>query len=307
VTALKDFRNLVISYAAGYAASFFCAILFSAQWGETWIMPGMVTGQLLLFFLLLRAIRHEIGSDRAVNFAFLGYFRKHPALAAFGLFYNLGLWVDKFLYWWVSPVNDHLGGIYYVCPVYDIAVYLSFLSIAPGMAVFLIKLETDFAFSMEALSRGVIHGAPLGVLERHNDRLVGAVREGLSLELKLQLPVTVGLILASPAIAQFLGINALQSGVFAMTLLGVASLVLLLSLLTVLFYMECLWTAFFCCLVFFLLNGVVSWINILQGESWYGVGLVVAGMVSIFLALGFVNRTLGNFVFRLFTRNPVRV
>lgn len=306
-TALKDFRNLVLSYAAGYAASFFCAIWFSAKWGEEWIMPGMVTGQLLLFFLLLRAIRHEIGGDRVLNVAFLRYFRSHPALALFGLFYNLALWVDKFLYWWFSPVNDHLGGIYYVCPVYDIAVYLSFLSIAPGMAVFLIKLETDFAFAMEGLSRRIIHGAPLRSLEQQNDRLVVAIREGLALELKLQLPVTIALIIASPIIAQFLGINALQSGVFAVTLLGVASLVLLLSLLTVLFYMECLWTAFFCCLLFFCLNASVTWINIQQGESWYGVGLAVSGIASTLFALWAVNRYLYNFVHRLYTRDAVEV
>ena len=307
VTALKDFRVLVFSYAAGYAASFFCAIGFSEKWGEEWIMPGMVVGQMLLFFLLLRSIRHEIGGDRIINFAFLHYFRRHPALAAFGLFYNLGLWVDKFLYWWFSPANDHLGGIYYVCPVYDIAVYLSFLSIAPGMAVFLIKLETEFAFSMERLSRGILHGGSLEFLERQNDQLISAIREGLALELKVQLPVTIGLILASPAMAHFLGINALQSGVFAVTLLGVASLVLLLSLLTVLFYMECLWKAFFCCLLFFALNAVITSINIFQGESWYGVGLAAAGLAATLFALWAVNGYLNDIVFRLYTRRPVKV
>ena len=59
--ALKDYRNLVLSYAAGYSASFFCAMWFSSRFGEEWIMTGMVAGQLLLFLLLVRAVRHEIG------------------------------------------------------------------------------------------------------------------------------------------------------------------------------------------------------------------------------------------------------
>lgn len=306
-TALKDFRSLVFAYAAGYGASFFCAMWFSSAWGEQWIMAGMAAGQLLLFLLLLTAIRRETGGDRLLDFAFLGYFRKFPALAAFGLLYNLGLWIDKFLYWWISPGNDHLGGIYYVCPVYDIAVYLSFLSIAPGMAVFLIKLETDFALGMENLSSRILKGAPLRLLEDDNRRLVVAVREGLGLELKLQLPFTVALILATPSIAGALGINALQSGVFAMTLLGVASLVLLLSLLTVLFYIECIRTALLCCLLFLFLNGTLTWINILQGEAWYGTGLALAGMATVFAALLAVNRYLGDLVRRLYTRRPVEV
>ena len=113
--------------------------------------------------------------------------------------------------------------------------------------------------------------------------------------------------MASPFIAEALGINALQSGVFAITLLGVASLVLLLSLLTVLFYIECIKTALACCLVFFCLNGLVTWINIIQGEAWYGVGLAVAGLVSVLVALGAVNHFLGNLVHRLYTRNSVKV
>jgi len=306
-TALKDFRSLVLAYAGGYAASFFCAMWFSARFGEEWIMAGMAVGQLLLFFLLLRAIGREIGGSKLIDFSFLRYFGKFPVLAAFGLFYNLGLWIDKFLYWWISPGNDHLGGIYYVCPLYDIAVYLSFLSIAPGMAVFLIKLETEFAFSMEHLTGRILKGGSLKELEAENGKLVVAVREGLGLELKLQLPVTIILILLAPAIAAALGINSLQSGVFAMTLLGVASLVLLLSLLTVLFYMESLRVALACCLLFLVLNGVLSWINILQGEAWYGTGLAAAGLLTIFVALIAVNRTLGDLVRRLYTRKPAKV
>lgn len=306
-TALKNFRKLVLAYGLGYSASFFCALWFSSRFGEEWIMAGMAVGQLLLLYLLMRAVSNEIGGKKLIDFSFLRYFRRFPELAAFGLFYNLGLWVDKFLYWWVAPGNDHLGGIYYVCPIYDIAVYLSFLSIAPGMAVFLIKLETDFAFSMERLSGKILKGGSLRMLEQDNQRLIDAVREGLGLELKLQLPVTVILILLAPTIAGALGINALQSGVFAMTLLGVAALVLLLSLLTVLFYMESLRTALACCLVYLFTNGILTWVNIQQGEAWYGVGLAVAGLITIFVALVAVNRTLGDLVRRLYTRRPVRV
>lgn len=307
VTALKDFKNLVLSYAAGYAVSFLSVLIFSHQLGEAWIMLGMVLGQMVLFLLLVRAIGAEIGGRRIRNFAFLSYFRLHPALAAFGLFYNLGLWVDKFVFWWFSPVSDHLGGIYHVCPVYDIAVYLSFLSIAPGMAVFLIKLETDVAFAMDRLSRGILHGSPLEKLEDEGRAMMVATREGLGLELKIQLPVTVVLVLASPAIASFLGINALQSGVFAVTLLGVASLVLLLSLLTILFYMENIGAALACCLVFFFLNGSLSLLNVWQGEAWYGVGLAVAAIVSVLFALAAVNYYLRNLVHRIYTRRPVQV
>lgn len=307
VTVLKNYKALITAFAVGYGASFVIAAALNHYFGSTYVMLGLALGQSILFFMLFRVIADGIGSAQIYNFAFLQYFRRHPALAACGLFYNLGLWIDKFLYWWFSPQSIHLGGIYHACPVYDIAVYLSFVSIAPGMAVFLIKFEADFALAMESLTQHIIKGAPVRYLEELNRQLIIASREGLALQLKLQLMVTLLLIIVAPQFAEVMGINALQRGVFEITLLGVITIVVLLSLLTILFYIERLRIALACCLIFGGVNAAVTYINIQQGEAWYGIGIAAAGLSATLVALVAVNRMLRNLLYRLFSERPIEV
>ncbi|HIG30106.1 MAG TPA: hypothetical protein EYQ50_20850 [Verrucomicrobiales bacterium] len=80
---------------------------------------------------------------------------------------NLGIWSDKFIYWWFSPISEQVFGVFYAAPMYDSAVYLSFLSIVPGMSVFLIKLETDYSQAYERFFQNVLNKnpyLPLGIV-----------------------------------------------------------------------------------------------------------------------------------------------
>lgn len=307
VTVLKNYKKLVSAFAIGYGVSFLLALAIHRFVDSELTLIGLLVGQCVLFFLLFRAISDEIGSSEIYNFEFLRYFRIHPTLAFCGLFYNLGLWIDKIIYWAFSPASVHIGGIYHVCPVYDIAVYLSFVSIAPGMAVFLIKFEADFALAMESLTRHIVRGSPIRYLEEHNRQLLVASREGLAMQLKIQLMITLLLVIAAPEISEIMGISSLQRGVFEITLLGVVTIVVFLSLLTILFYIERLKMALLCCVLFATINGILSYINILQGEAWYGTGLAAAGLITTLIAVIVVNRMLRNLIYRLFTQRPLEL
>ncbi|MFX5494607.1 exopolysaccharide Pel transporter PelG, partial [Acinetobacter baumannii] len=62
-----------------------------------------------------------------------------------GLCYNLGIWIDKFIFWF-NPSTSDLGiGPLRASILYDLPIFLAYLSIIPGMAVFLVRIETDFA------------------------------------------------------------------------------------------------------------------------------------------------------------------
>ena len=67
-----------------------------------------------------------------------------PSLVAVGLLYNLGIWADKFMFWFFPPTSQPIIGALRASLIYDLPVFLSYLSIIPGMAVFLVRIETDF-------------------------------------------------------------------------------------------------------------------------------------------------------------------
>ena len=56
-----------------------------------------------------------------------------------GFFYNFGLWLDKFMFWFYLPTSQPIIGPLRASLIYDIPVFLAYLSIIPGMAVFLVK------------------------------------------------------------------------------------------------------------------------------------------------------------------------
>ncbi len=145
LSAVKDYAFVLKCFTAGYA------IRFGATWwggqvaGLSGMMAGFLAGQFCLFFLLFLVIFREFGLNPIPSLAFLKYFEKHRILAACGLVYNLGIWIDKPVYWWLSSHGYEVAGALWAAPLYDEAVYLSFLSVAPGMAVFLLSVETTFA------------------------------------------------------------------------------------------------------------------------------------------------------------------
>jgi len=119
--------------------------------------------------------------------------------------------------------------------------------------------------------------------------------------------MTLLLIIVAPRVASVMGISSLQRGVFEITLLGVVTIVVFLSLMTILFYIERLQVALACCILFGTTNGIVTYINIQQGEAWYGIGLACAGLITTIVALTVVNRMLGNLLYRLFTKREINI
>jgi uncharacterized membrane protein len=155
LSAIKDYHQVLGCFAVGYTASFLLAWGLRPH-GVGAVMCGFAGGQLLLFSLLTAIIYRQFGRCGNAGHHLPSYFTKHWALAGCGLLYNLGIWSDKFIHWWFSPHNMHLAGALYASPFYDEAVSLSFVSVAPGMAVFLLSMETKFATHYETFFKKVL-------------------------------------------------------------------------------------------------------------------------------------------------------
>ena len=206
-----------------------------------------------------------------------------------GLFYNLGIWVDKFLFWWFDPAATHVAGILHASPIYDRVVYFSFLTIVPGLAVFLLKLETEFAASNHEFFQHVLKKGTLAQIQRAKGEMVGALRDGFGLLLKVQGLFTLLLILAADRVLAVIGLGAVQAGIFQIALLGTLLLVVFMALLMVLHYLDKRRDALVCCAIFTAVNTAVTTWSIIAGERWFGVGFLVAAGTGMLLAAYYVN------------------
>jgi uncharacterized membrane protein len=305
LTASKNYHGVLISFMSGYAISFLASWAFTRWLGPSATMLGMVTGHFVLLLLLLRITFKEIGEMEVKNLEIFGYFRKYSHLAFCGLFYNLGIWIDKILFWFISPDRKQVAGILYSSPDYDQVVYLSFLTIVPGMAVFLLTLETGFATHYEQFVQRVLGKGTFDQITEAKEGMVTALRTGFAQLIKIQGCVTLLLIIFADRILPAVGLGAVQGGSFQITTLGVFLLVLFLSQMTILFYLGKLRNAMICCLVFALVNGTVTAWSIFSGEQWYGMGFLVASAAAATIAAIKVNRHLELLEYDTFTSQSI--
>ncbi len=305
LTALKNYHQVLKSFSIGCAVSFLAAWQLSVNFQVAGAMLGMAIGHAILLVLLCASIYQEIGNHEMGRLDFLDYFRQYKDLAACGFFYNAGIWIDKFLFWWFDPGAEQVSGILYTSPIYDRVVYFSFLTIVPGMAVFLLKLETEFSIANEKFYTHVLKKGTLQQIKEHKREMVRALGEGFGLLFKVQGLCSALIMLSAGRILNFLGLSAVQAGVFQIAVLATFLLLIFMSLLMILHYLDKRRDAMWCTIVFTVVNATVTAWSIVAGERWYGFGFMVASAVGVVLAATWVNKHLRDLEFFTFTSQPL--
>jgi uncharacterized membrane protein len=197
-----------------------------------------------------------------------------------------------------------VAGALYAAPDYDLAIYLSLLSIAPGMAVFILQVETDFSEKFHTYFETVNQGGTMSEVIRAKSSLILSLRAGFNRLLKVQGITTALLVIYANELTSWFHVSFIQVGIFRITLFGTFLLVMFLAMLTVLFYFNDRKGALLCSFVFLLSNGLLSAITVMQNEAWYGFGFVVASGLALFIATARVNSRLDHLEYHTFRIQP---
>jgi polysaccharide biosynthesis protein PelG len=304
LSALRKYYGIVFAFVIGYGSGIMAAWQLSRRFGVEGAMAGLLLGHLVLFVFLAISIRAELKSGAGSAFAFMRSLVKFPDLMLCGLFYNLGIWIDKFLFWWLSESRVQVSGALFSAPDYDLAIYLSLLSIAPGMAVFILQVETDFSEKFHEYFDTVNEGGTMSEVISAKHRLILSLRDGFNRLLKVQGVATALLVIYANDLTAWFNVSHVQTGIFRITLFGTFLLVLFLAMLTVLFYFNDRRGALLCAFVFLLANGLLSAATIVQNEAWYGFGFVVAAGLALFIAAARVNSRLDHLEYHTFRIQP---
>lgn len=303
LTALLDYRDVVVNFFIGYLVSGLAAYYGAKMFGIDAAVFGFAMGQLLLFVLLFRSMKRELGYVIHPSWKVLSYFKRFPSLMLVGLLYNLGIWIDKLIFWWFSGQHIQVRGAMWAAPDYDVGIYLSLLSIVPGMAVFFLNIETRFSEVFHNFFKLLDRGGTLERIGAARDELALALRDGFVALIKVQGVVTIALVAASLILSGIsignMHIDALQLGIFRVALFGAFLLVIFLSLLTVLFYFDDRRGALLCTAVFVISNATLSF-ALSGSEKWFGFGFVVASGLAMVIAGRRVNQRLADLEYQVF-------
>jgi len=291
LSGLKEYRRVMGSFLAGYFVSFVAALTLR-PFGLSGLLAGFLTGQILLLFLMLALVVARYPSDRLVSFEFLDRRRAYLSLSVTGLLYNVGIWIDKLIFWFTPSTSEPVLGPLRASIIYDLPIFLAYLSILPGMAVFLVRVETDFAEEYHAFFDAVRGGETLGEIRRRRDRLTLAVRRGVSEILKIQGITVLVLLLAGPRLLDYVGISRLHLQLFSIDLVGVAMQVLMLAVFNVLFYLDERRAVLSLAALFVATNVALTIASQVAGPAFYGYGFALSTAVTSIAGLLVTSRKL---------------
>ncbi len=299
LSGLKHHKTIVLLYGIGYGVSVL-ASLGLVQLGLAGMLAGFVLGQAVLLAGMLGLIIREFPADRFIGFEFYRRDQHFRSLMWTGLAYNLAIWIDKFMFWLWPETSQQIIGPLRASLIYDLPIFLAYLSIIPGMAVFLLRLETDFVDYYDSFYNAVREGATLAMIERYRNGMVESARLGLFEIFKIQAIAALLVIVASEALLGWLGISPLYAPLLHIMVIGAGLQVVLLGILNVFFYLDRRRLALVTVTAFLLLNALFTAITLQLGPEYFGYGYAGALLVVCVGALLLLDRVFENLEYETF-------
>ncbi len=303
LSGLKEYRAILWVFLLGYGLSVAWALGLRG-WGLTGLLAGFLVGQGWMGVALLALVLRRYPLEQLVSFDFLRKDQAFYGLAAVGLLYNLGVWVDKLLFWLDPATSRPVLGPLRASLLYDLPMFLAYLSLIPGMAVYLVRIETDFAEQHAAFYAAVREGGRLPEIERLRGEMVTAVRRGLSEIFKVQGLTILFLLLAGPRLLAALDLSPHHLPLYGIDLVAAGGQVLLLAVLDVVFYLDQRRVALWLTLELVGANTVLTLLSKVLGVSFYGYGFAVAVFLTAVTGLVVLSRKLDRLEFETFMLQP---
>ncbi|HHJ20056.1 MAG TPA: histidine kinase [Gammaproteobacteria bacterium] len=299
VAGAKHYRMIVLAFLFGYTLTVIAALGFRAL-GQEGLLLGLLIGHSLLLFLLLFRVLQDYPAIELARFDFLKKTQIHLPLIAIGFFYNLGIWIDKFLFWLTPATSEAIVGPLRASLIYDFPIFLAYLSIIPGMAVFLLKIETDFAQAYERFYDAVRGTASLREIEYQGNEMIIAVREGIYQIIKVQGMFVLILFLSGPYVIEWLDASQKYIHLYYIDLTGVAMQVLMLAILNVLFYLDKLKEALRLTTTLLISNALFTLVTLKMGPIYYGYGFGLSMTLTTFYGLYLLSKEMEDLEYKTF-------
>lgn len=290
-SSMKVYVAIMWAYTIGYLATVIAAVSLS-PFGLEGLLLGFVIGQSILLAGLLWTIYRESAGIGFLATDFLRKDYRYPSLMLIGLLYYLAFWIDKFIFWYAPGTGQAVIGPLRTSTIYDTPVFLAYLSIIPGMAVFMLRIETDFSHYYEQFYSSVREGAPLQHLEKLRNSMVHALRSGLFEIVKVQAITMLLLFAFAENLLTWLGISTLYLPLLYIQVVAAGLQVFLMAILSVFFYLDRRRIVLALVGGLTTLNAALTVYTLAGVPALYGYGLAGSMLLMVLVALHILDRKL---------------
>ena len=298
-SSVKEFNYVTWVYFISYVIIIILSIL-AGNYGKDYLLLAFFLGNIILFFALLYLIVKHYDFEKVLSFDFLKAYKKYYELIFIGLFFNLGVWIDEFVFWYTPITSIPIIGDIRASLIYDIPVSLAYLSIIPGMAIFFIRLEVDFAILYEKYFTGVVEGDTLSALIYYKNDMIDVLRMAIKESVILQGVFNIFIYLFSKDIFSALNLPLSALPLFYIDLVVTQLQLLVMNMLAFLFYLDRRQEALIVSFLMFFGNLIFTIVSIKLGPYFYGYGTALAMLLSSVVAILFLRSVVKNLEYETF-------
>lgn len=305
LSAAKDYEAVVSSCAVGYGASVAGWLVGALYGGVPGMIWGFALGQVVLAVLYGTRIRAEFPSSKATDSRVFQHWRTMPQLVVIGIFYSVGIWADKIVFWF-GPWGKHITGWFYTAPHYNTCIFLAYLTVVPSMALFLIRVEAGFYKHYTAFYNTIVGGGDLKSVRRQKQEMEDALWLSAIRLVKLQGIVTLTFIFVAPWVLRGLGLPLNLTPTFRTTLLAAFGQVLLQFLLIFLLYFDWKRDVALLTIAFAVMNAAFSYGTVHLDPRFHGFGYLLACLIALGIGVLVFDRRMQGLVRESFSKQRIR-
>lgn len=299
VSSIKEYKLAILAYFFSYLLIIVISI-YIGKFGITYLLLAFLIGNIILFFILLFLVFRNYDLSFFISFEFLKAYKTYWHFVLIGLFFNLAIWADEYTFWYTDITSSVMIGNVRQSVVYDLPVSLAYLSIIPGMAIFFLRLEIDFAIVYEKYFKGVVEGATLAQLFLYKNEMIRILRITIKETLIIQGIFNIFLYLVSKPLFSLLNLPFSALPLFYVDLVATQAQLLVMNLLAFLFYLDRRKEALVVTFVLFVTNASFSKLSIILSPYLYGYGTAASMLIGSGIALIYLRKVVKDLEYETF-------
>jgi len=301
LSGLRNYKAILFVFALGYGLTVLIGYWLK-NFGIDGLLTGFFIGQFILLFGMVITLYYYYPSNRLMEFDFLSKNRIYISLVFTSFFYNLGIWIDKLVFWFYPNTSESIIGPLRASIMYDMPIFLAYLAIIPGMAVFLFRMEADFVEQDAKYYHAVRSGDTLKNIIQLRYKMIDVARQGIYDIIRIQGLVIFLVYIFGGKILSWLNISRHYVYLLNIDVIGTSMLVVLLAILNILFYLDRRKMSVLLTGLFVGLNLIFTLITIKLGVFYFGYGFVVALLITNIIGALVLNNSFSNLEYQTFMR-----
>lgn len=307
VSALKDYKRIIVSYVVGVGISFLVSWLLIQMFEVTTafaMMISLVLGFGVVYGMLFRYVKHYFQVDDKNYFDFLRYVEKYPLLFGIGFFYYLGLYGHSFFVWGSSEYQTIVAETFAIAPFYDVPVFYAYLSVLPALVLFMVTIETKFYVTYKKYYSRILNGSSLSEIENAKREMFRVLRLELLFLAQVQLLVVLLAIFLGLTLLPAIGVTQGQLDIYVYGAIGSWFIGMMINVFMLMLYFDERKSAFS---VIALFAGVTMIMTVISLTTWLPLGsnLFIGGAVAMLTSIVVLTKNLNNIDYATFCTQPI--